>query len=240
MPETRVCLHPALVVPNLQYDVRYPPSENNPQLSPAILATPASNPLLLSLDFRVGDLPWTFNVFPSAEMSPGKAYITVHDVLLAIYYHLRAAAKGAEYEAMAKSRRGEIYREFERRVGADPIQRAKGLRRVDFLEGQFCARGLVSAHPKGNIWDVVICQLTSGSEAPASGLMDSRPAKAGDDPAKLFSGLTIQKPQAEHSGTDSPKDDTVSEASEALKTKTTKRRTVTKPSQMPGQPKGPY
>jgi len=184
----------------------------------------------------VGDLPWTLNVFPDAKLSPGKAYVTVHDVLLAIYYHLRAAVKGAEYEAMTKSRKAEIFREFERRVGADIVQRGKGLRRIDLLNGHSCARGLVSTHPKGNVWDVVICQLTSDSEAPASGpayhssslplqpsepdsnqglkLKGSRPAQVGDDPAKLFDGFRIQKLQAEHhdAGTDSPKDDTVSEA----------------------------
>jgi hypothetical protein len=151
-----VCLHPALVAPSLQYDVRYPPSQNNPHLSPAILATPASSPPLPSLGLRVGNLPWMFNVFPDAGLSPGKAYVTVHDVLLAIHYHLRTAVKSAEYEAMGKTRKAEIFREFERRVGADPVQRGKGLRRVDFLNGRVRAQGLVRAHSKDSVWDVVI------------------------------------------------------------------------------------
>ena len=120
---------------------------------------PASNPPLHSLGLRVGDLPWIFNVFPDAGFPLGKAYATVHDVLLAIHYHLRTAVKSAEYEAMGKSRKSEIFREYERRVGADPVQRGKGLRRVDFLNGRVRAQGLVRAMSK-DIWDVVVSQPT--------------------------------------------------------------------------------
>ena len=70
---------------------------------------------------RVGDLPWLFNVYPDTGFSPGKAVVTVQDVLLAIHYHLRTAMKSSEYEAMSKSRKAEIFREFERRVGSDPV-----------------------------------------------------------------------------------------------------------------------
>jgi hypothetical protein len=149
-------LHPALVAPALQYDVRYPPTQSNPHLSPAILATPASNPPLPSLSLRVGDLPWIFNVVPDTRLLPGEAYVTVHDVLLSIHYHLRTAVKGAEYEAMSKLRKSEIFREFDRRVGTDPVQRGKGLQRVDFLNGQVRAQGLVQAMSKDSIWDVVV------------------------------------------------------------------------------------
>jgi hypothetical protein len=151
-----VSLHPALVAPSLQYDMRSPPTQSNPRLSLAILATPASSPPLPSLGLRVGDLPWMFTVFPDAALSPGKAYVTVHDVLLAIHYHLRTAVKSAEYEAMSKPRKAEIYREFERRVGSDPVQRGKGLRRVDFLNGRVRAQGLVRAHSKDSVWDIAV------------------------------------------------------------------------------------
>ena len=74
----------------------------------------------------MGDLPWLFKVIPDAGLSPGNAYVTVQDVLLANHYHLRTAVKSSEYEAMSKSRKGEIFREFERRVGSDPVQRGPG------------------------------------------------------------------------------------------------------------------
>jgi hypothetical protein len=97
-----------------------------------------------------------FTVWPDAKRSPGNTFVTVQDVLLAIYFHLRTAVKGDEYEAMNKSRKTEIFRAFERRVGTDRVQRGKGLRRVDFLGGRFRAQGLVRAQSKDSVWDVVI------------------------------------------------------------------------------------
>ncbi|KAN0103792.1 hypothetical protein V8E52_011628 [Russula decolorans] len=151
-----VYIHPALAAPSLLYDVRSHPSHSNPRISPAVFTTPASCPPLPSLALRVGDLPWLFTVFPDAGHSPGNSFVTVQDVLLAIYIHLRTAVKGDEYEAMSKSRKAEIFRAFESRVGTDPVQRGKGLRRVDFLGGRFRAQGLVRAQSKDSVWDVVI------------------------------------------------------------------------------------
>ena len=152
-PDVR--LHPALRAPNLQYDVRSPPTQSSPHLSQVILSTPASIPPLPSLGLRVGDLPWLFNVLPKVGLSPGNTYVTVQDVLLAIHYHLRTAVKGAEYEAMSRSRKAEIFREFERRVGSDTLQRGKGLRRVDFLNGRLRAQGLVR-NSKDSLWEVIV------------------------------------------------------------------------------------
>jgi hypothetical protein len=136
--------------------LRSHPSHSNPRLSPGVLTTPASCPPLPSLALRVGDLPWLFTVGPDARHSPGNAFVTVEDVLLAIYGHLRTAVKGDEYEAMNKSRKREIFREFESRVGKDPVQRGKGLRRVDFLGGRYRTQGLVRAQSKDSVWDVVV------------------------------------------------------------------------------------
>jgi len=151
-----VHLHPAIIAPNLQYDVRFLPTQSNPHLSPAILAQPASSPPLPNLGLRVGDLPWLFKVTPDTGSSLGKAYVTVQDVVLTVHYHLRMAVKSAEYEAMSKSRKAEIFREFERRVGSDPVQRGKGLRRVDFLNGCHRAQGLVRDHSKDSVWKVIV------------------------------------------------------------------------------------
>jgi hypothetical protein len=153
-------IHPALAAPSLLYDVRTHPSQAhyNPRLSPAVLTTFASCPPLPSLALRVGDPPWLFTVYPDAGHSPGNAFVTVQDVLLAIYIRLRRAVKRDEYEAVSKSRKAEIFRAFESRVGtdSDPIQRGKGLRYLDFLGGRFRAQGLVSAQSKDNVWDLVI------------------------------------------------------------------------------------
>jgi hypothetical protein len=151
-----VYIHPALAAPSLRYAVRFQPSHSNPHLSPPVLSTPASYPPLPSLALRVGALPWLFTVFPDSRHSSGNAFVTVQDVLVAIYYHLRKAAKGDEYEAMSKARKRDIFRAFESRVGTDAVQRGKGLRRIDFLGGRFRAQGLVRAQSKDSVWDVVI------------------------------------------------------------------------------------
>jgi len=59
-----VHLHPAITALDLQYDMRFFPTQSNPHLSPAILAQPASGPPLPNLGLRAGDLPWLFNVTP--------------------------------------------------------------------------------------------------------------------------------------------------------------------------------
>ena len=154
-------IHPALAVPNLLYDMRSRPSESNPRLSSAVFTTPASSPPLPSLKLHVHDLPWLFTVQPDASRS--LVVVTVQDVLLAIYFHLRAAVKGSEYNAMSKSKKAEIFRTFERRVSSDEGQRRKGLRRVDFLGGRFRAQGLrvqelVRPQPKDSVWDVIVTE----------------------------------------------------------------------------------
>ncbi|KAI0293721.1 hypothetical protein B0F90DRAFT_1821851 [Multifurca ochricompacta] len=151
-----VYLHPALAAPSLQYDMRHHPTQSNLRLSPAILATPASSPPLPSLSLRVGGLPWLFTVRPDLGLSPGNAIVTVSDVLTSVYFHLRTAVKADEYNAMNKARKAEIFQAFERRVGTDPAQRGKGLRRVDFLGGYTRAHGLIRAQSKDDVWDVVV------------------------------------------------------------------------------------
>ncbi|KAH9003575.1 hypothetical protein EDB86DRAFT_2379830 [Lactarius hatsudake] len=152
----RVYLHTVLAAPSLQYDMRYPPNQSNLRLSPAVLAEPASSPPLPSLPIRVAGLPWHCIVRPDPKLSPGNAVVTVQDVLVSLYFHLRTAVKADEYNAMGKARKAEIFQVFERRVGHDPAQRGKGLRRVDFLGGHIIAQGLVRAQSKDDVWDVVV------------------------------------------------------------------------------------
>jgi uncharacterized protein DUF6699 len=103
--------------------VRYafPPLPVQPTSVPGRPPQPASSPPLLPLALHVGDLRWLFDVWPDAGHSPGNAVVTVQDVLLAIYFHLRMAAKGDEYEAMSKFGEAEISR------GTEPIKRGKRL-----------------------------------------------------------------------------------------------------------------
>ena len=151
-----VYLNTVLTVPNLQYDTRYHPSQSRLRSSPAVLAGPASNPPLKSLTIRVAGLPWECTVGPSPSMSRWNAVATVQDVLVGIYFHLRRKAKADEYHPLSRARKSEVFQTYERRVGDDPVQRGKGLLRVDFLCGHIIAQGLVRAQSKDDVWDVVV------------------------------------------------------------------------------------
>ena len=151
----RVYLHTVLAAPSLQYDLRYHPDYSNLRLSPAALAEPASSPPLQSLPIRIAGLPWYCTVRPDPKLSPGNI-VTVHDVLVCLYYHLRTQVKADEYNAMGRDRKKEICKMFEQRVGSDHAQRGKGLRRIDFLGGYFIAQGLARAQSKDEVWDVVV------------------------------------------------------------------------------------
>jgi hypothetical protein len=151
-----VYLHTSLAPPTLQYDVRYHHTQYNLQISPAVLAEPATSPPRQSLYLRVAGLPWKCSVRPDPTLSPGGAVVTVQDVLVCLYYYLRTQVKADEYNAMGKARKTEIFQTFERRVGHDPVQRGKGLRRVDFLGGHVMAQGLARAQSKEEVWEVVL------------------------------------------------------------------------------------
>ncbi|KAI0252581.1 hypothetical protein BJV78DRAFT_1090762, partial [Lactifluus subvellereus] len=104
-------------------------------LPPTVLTEPASQPPLPCLTLRVGGLSWLVVVRPDTRLSHGSVIVTVQDVLAAIYVSLRRHVKAEEYNAMGKSAKAAISRAFWRRVGTDPDQRAKGIRRIDFLCG---------------------------------------------------------------------------------------------------------
>src|SRR6266404_4304948 len=147
-------LHTALVAPSLQYDLRYQPTSSNPQLSLAVLAEPASVPPLPYLSIRVAGLP-SGRKCVVRPVAPGGAVVTVQDVLTTLCFHFRTQAKEDEYDALGKARRADIFRAFERRVGNDPAERGKGLRRIDFLGGRI-AQGLVRGQSKDDVWDLVV------------------------------------------------------------------------------------
>jgi hypothetical protein len=149
-------LHPRLVAPNLRYDMHYNYTMINPELSPAVLAAPATHPPSPSLMLRIGGLPWLVFVRPDARLTPGSAIVTVQAVLSAIFVNLRIAVKPDEYKAMSESNKAALYEALERRVDGDPVQRGKGLLRIDFLCGRVRAKGLARAQSKDNLWNVVV------------------------------------------------------------------------------------
>ncbi|KAH9074371.1 hypothetical protein EDB83DRAFT_2356601 [Lactarius deliciosus] len=153
-------LHPVLATPNLQYDMRYHPNHSNLRLSPAIFAAPASSPPLPSLSIRVAGLPWDCVVRPDPETSSGDAVVTVQDILVCLYFHLRTAVKVDEYIAMSSARKEETVQALSWSIGRDQTQPGPGesrfLRRIDFLGSHIIAEGLLSTQLQGDVWDVIV------------------------------------------------------------------------------------
>jgi hypothetical protein len=147
------CLHPRLVGPSLQWDMRYHYSQITPHLSPTVLAEPASLPPLPSIKLRVGDLPWRVIVQPDPRLSSTNNIVTVEDVLAAIYSNLRRPVDPDEYISRSEYIQATaITRAFQQRVGSDLVQPPEGLLRVDFLCGRFHTHGLAPTPWGNNVW----------------------------------------------------------------------------------------
>jgi len=90
-------------------------------------------------------LPWSITVEPTTTPSP---FVTVLDVLHALYTSLHKPIKQAEFDAISKSYRDLISGAWHRRLDkiAFPsdakTERARGVRRMDFLLGKTCVKHL--------------------------------------------------------------------------------------------------
>jgi hypothetical protein len=151
-------LHPQLVAPSLQWDVRCHYSQITSQLSPTVLTEPASHPPLPSMIIRVGGLPWRAIVLPDPRLK--KTIVTVKDVLAAIYANLRTPVDPTEYDPRSKDAwvyamytQAAITQAVQRRVGSNLVQ-PLGLLRIDHLRGRFYVQGLASR--EDDVWDVLV------------------------------------------------------------------------------------
>ncbi|KAJ6534139.1 hypothetical protein B0H19DRAFT_900809, partial [Mycena capillaripes] len=145
--------HPLITLsstPLLRYDISLHPSlisSNYPGLSSAGFLEPAVYPPQpTSISLVTPHLPWTIIVPASTSNA---TYVTVADVLNAIYQTLRANATSAEYEALRTDK-------LMRRVAHSYTQRCErlrgqrgyaqekneGLKRVDFLMGYTHFQGI--------------------------------------------------------------------------------------------------
>jgi len=90
-------------------------------------------------------LPWTFTVEPTATSSP---FVTILDVLHTLYTSLHKPIKQAEFDAVSKSYRVSISKAWCNRldeISSPPdmkAERARGVRRMDYLLGKTCIKRL--------------------------------------------------------------------------------------------------
>ncbi|KAL0059114.1 hypothetical protein AAF712_014185 [Marasmius tenuissimus] len=139
--------------PALNFDVTLPISmltSRYQSLSSLLLAEPAVTPALSSLVLITHHLPWSITTFPS-----NGHYVTVRDMLDAIYHALRKNVSQQEYQSCRdKLRVNEAYQRRYSRIRdyhASRDEKAGGVKRVDFLCGKTRFMG-ISPTSRQNIW----------------------------------------------------------------------------------------
>ncbi|KAJ2922953.1 hypothetical protein H1R20_g14145, partial [Candolleomyces eurysporus] len=102
-------------------------------------------------------LLWDIQV-KASNPYPG-SYVTVDDVLTAIYTHLRLPVNPLEYQRLDPQAKQAVDQAYFARVGrADPALREqeakKGVKRVDFLQGLNMFMGLSGTHGGSDVWEL--------------------------------------------------------------------------------------
>ena len=99
----------------------------------------ATHPPVKVMKIVTPGLPWSITVEPTATSSP---FVTVLDVLHALYTSLHKPIKQAEFDAVSQSYRDLISKAWHYRLDTIPYpsdvkaERARGVRRMDFLLGK--------------------------------------------------------------------------------------------------------
>jgi hypothetical protein len=131
--------------PGVVLDISNPPAPRSLHVHPTHLTQSATNPPVHSLKLLSQRLPWVVSVQP---MSPGARFVTVCDVLQALYTNLHKHVKQDEFDTYNKSGQDAISTTFYSRLNKIQNEimrveeRKKGLRRVDTLMGRTRVKGL--------------------------------------------------------------------------------------------------
>ena len=174
-------IHPLLAaapdggLPALSWDLSLPAESSRAQLPPhpaqltdTLVSAPATSPPLASLAIICAHLPWTITVTPTRGASWAAPYVTVGDVLHTLFRTLRLGVTEPELgagvlDAPARDRVHDAYVRRYRRVvdGRErDAEKAKGVKRVDFLRDQRMFGGLSLVQgglpakrvPHGAVW----------------------------------------------------------------------------------------
>lgn len=153
--ETRASLHRYLSPLHISFDASRRVSSEG--IDADILSSCATYPPVAEMTLQSTRFPWKLSIKP--EIAEVEA-VTVLDVMIGIYVHLRTLVKGLEYDELKAdpAMYSAVYAAFVTRCDAleEPRrteERRRGLRRVDFLCGRTRFAGLVPA--QGDEWSIV-------------------------------------------------------------------------------------
>lgn len=113
-------------------------------LTPAVLAEPATTPPLDVMVLNCEDFPWQFVIRPQNS----KEFVTVSDVLSGIYASLRIPVNYGDFYGLSEEKQSMITQTFFHRYDrhgeteAKEKEKAKGVKRADFLVGRNAFAGL--------------------------------------------------------------------------------------------------
>jgi len=139
-------LHDLLANPQgVRLDVAFPPHPDRLHIHQSHLSMAATHPPARLVKLVAAGLPWSITVEPTTTSSP---FVTVLDVLHALYTSLRKPIKQAEFDAVSKSYRDSISKAWHHRLDkiSSPsdvkAEKARGVRRMDYLLGKTCIKRL--------------------------------------------------------------------------------------------------
>lgn len=139
-------LHDLLANPqDARLDIAFPPHPDLLHIHHSHLSMAATHPPAKVMRIVATGLPWSITVEPTTTSSP---FVTILDVLHALYTSLHKPIKQAEFDAVSKSFRDSISSAWHHRLDKIPFpsdakaERARGVRRVDFLLGKTCVKRL--------------------------------------------------------------------------------------------------
>ncbi|KAF9476169.1 hypothetical protein BDN70DRAFT_863674 [Pholiota conissans] len=165
LPGIAACLHPLLSPepnPVIAYDLLFAPETMRPlvPISSGILDEPATNPKVLSMDISCPHLPWRITVMPRSKKF---GYVTIGDVFVALYRALRLNVTKEEFDLIPSAgMKDAITQAFRARYKGQPttemydLEKAKGLKRIDFLCTHTRFTGLVPAKEGADGWILIV------------------------------------------------------------------------------------
>ncbi|KAF8431095.1 hypothetical protein L210DRAFT_3306671, partial [Boletus edulis BED1] len=122
-------------------------------LPPKVFDEPATQPSMHTMTLIIDQFPWRLTIPPT------KHYVSVRDLLEALYCFLRHPVLPTEYKMLpTQALKDEVSVAFHRRCGRAPSREAadeqyhRGVRRVDFLRGRTRFMGLSSTKVGPDVW----------------------------------------------------------------------------------------